>query len=93
MRTPAVDTPVLAGVARAAVLELARKEHVAVEEAELSIDDLLGAEEVFLTNVVMQVMPVARVERHDVGDGRPGAVTRRLRDLLAEQVRKECAGG
>ena len=49
-------------------------------EKDLTIDDLLGANEVFITNVIMQVMPVVGIEKHNVGEGKPGGVTR---DLIA----------
>ena len=91
LKTPPPDTPVLPGIARAVVLELARKMGIAAAETALSIDDLLDADEVFLTNVVMQVMPVTKVERRDIADGKVGAVTRRLREAYGEVVRRECA--
>lgn len=89
--TPPVETPVLPGVARATVMSLS--DELGIESAEqfLSIDDLLDAEEVFLTNVVVQAVPVTRVERRDIGDGTVGPVSRRLLDAFREEVRKECA--
>ncbi len=90
--TPPLDTPVLPGIARGIVIKLARKAGIEVQERPLSIDDLLDANEVMLTNVIMQVMPVSRVEKHDIADGRPGPITRRLREAFRDLVRKECAG-
>ena len=69
--TPPLDTPVLPGIARALVLELCGREGIRCDEAALTIDALLDAEEVFLTNSIMQVMPVVLIERRAVGDGRP----------------------
>ena len=92
LKTPPLDTPVLPGVARGAVLELAHQAGIEAEECPLSIDDLLDAEEVFLTNVIMQVMPVVRVEKHDIGDHRVGPQTRQLSKLFQDLVRKECGG-
>jgi len=67
LSTPPLDTPVLPGIARKAVLELARAEGIECRERELTIQDLLQAEEVFLTNSLMELMPVCHVERHPVG--------------------------
>ncbi|MBI4579011.1 MAG: aminotransferase class IV family protein [Planctomycetes bacterium] len=78
VKTPQLDTPVLPGVTRAAVIELARRENVPVDESPCTIDDLLEADEVFLTNAIMEVMPVTRVERHAIGSGKPGPIARAL---------------
>lgn len=90
LRTPALETPVLPGIARSAVLELAQARGMRTEFAPLIIDDLLDADEVFLTNVAMQVMPVIRVERRDIKESKVGPVTRELLDSFRELVRKEC---
>ena len=84
LKTPPLDTPVLPGVTRAIVLELAQAGGIPADEAPCSIDDLLDADEVFLTNAIMEVMPVSRVERRGIGGEKPGDVTR----ALAEAYRK-----
>jgi branched-chain amino acid aminotransferase len=89
-KTPPVDTPVLPGVARKVVLELAGAEGIAYREAPLTINDLLGAEEVFLTNSIMEVMPVCRIERHAVGDEKPGPITGQLAEAYRLRVTAEC---
>ncbi|RKY23137.1 MAG: hypothetical protein DRP62_06525, partial [Planctomycetota bacterium] len=70
--TPPIGTPVLAGVARKTVCETAMKNSIELVEKDLSIDDVLGADEIFITNVIMQIMPVSGVEKHTVGDGKVG---------------------
>jgi branched-chain amino acid aminotransferase len=92
LKTPPLDTPVLPGIARAVVIEIAQKDALETHECALTIDDLLDADEVFLTNTIMQVMPVIRVEKHAIGDARPGPVTKRLRGEYARIIRKECGG-
>ena len=90
VHTPPLDTPVLPGIARGVVLELCRRIQVPTREADLNINDLLDAQEVFLTNVVLQVLPVIRVEKRDIADGRVGPVTRQLLGEFQDCVRKEC---
>jgi len=90
LATPPLDTPVLPGIARAAVIELAKVQGLSAEEEPLTIDDLLGADEVLLTNVIMQVVPVVKIEKHDVGGGRVGPMAKRLREAFHQLVRKEC---
>ena len=75
---------VLPGTTRAAVIELAKASGVEVIRASISITDLLDADEVFLTNCSMNVMPVTRIERKTVGDEKPGQLTRTLANSLSE---------
>jgi branched-chain amino acid aminotransferase len=92
LKTPPLDTPVLPGIARGVVIDIARQAGIEAHECPLSIDDLLDADEVFLTNAIMQVMPVRRVEKHDIRDARVGPMTRRLLAEYCECVRRECGG-
>lgn len=92
LRTPPLDTPVLPGITRGVVCELARAEQVTIEEGLLTIDDLLAAQEVFLTNALMGLMPVTRIERHAVGNEKPGALTRLLSERYRELVARETGG-
>ncbi len=90
LATPPVDTPLLPGITRAAVLELAPAVGVEVEQRSLTINDLLDADEVFLTNTIMELMPVCRVEKRDIGHGKPGPITQELRSAYRAVVEKEC---
>jgi len=88
--TPPINTPVLPGVARKTVCLLAGQNSIKLTEKDLTIDDLLGADEIFLTNVIMQVMPITKVEKHTVGDGRVGDVTKKLQTSFDQFVKSEC---
>jgi para-aminobenzoate synthetase / 4-amino-4-deoxychorismate lyase len=78
--TPPLDGRILAGMARAAILELAHAEGLQAREQALSVADLLAAEETFLTNSVRGIEPATSL------DGIPlpgcGPVSRRLADAL-----------
>lgn len=78
LRTPPLDTPVLPGVTRAMVIELAIKEGLAVDQQPCTINDLLDADEVFVTNAIMEIMPVSQVERRAIGNQRVGEITSRI---------------
>jgi len=88
--TPPIITPVLAGVARKTVCQLALKNSIKLVEKDLYIDDVLSADEIFLTNIIMQVMPISRVEKHTVGDGKPGPMTKSLQKYFDEFIKSEC---
>jgi branched-chain amino acid aminotransferase len=88
--TPPIATPVLAGVSRKTVFQLALKNSIEFIEKNLYISDLLDADEIFLTNVIMQIMPICRVENHQVGSGKPGQVTNKLLKEFDEFIKNEC---
>ena len=88
--TPPTSTPVLPGTVRGAVMELAEANGIPCEEKEIDINLLLAAQELFLTGSVLEVMPVTSIEKHVVGDGAPGVVTKRMMDLYQTLVQKEC---
>ncbi len=90
LQTPPVSTPVLPGIARGLIIEIARRAGVPVEERPLTINDLLDADEVFLTNSIMRVMPVVRVERKDIGEGKVGSISRKLFEAYRVVVAEEC---
>ncbi|MDB5299561.1 MAG: putative branched-chain-amino-acid aminotransferase, partial [Phycisphaerales bacterium] len=77
---------VLPGITRAAVIELAREAGIEVQFAAVDVNRLLEAQELFLTNSIMGLMPVCRVERKAVGDDKPGAITLRLSEMYAGEV-------
>lgn len=87
--TPPVEEGLLPGITRACVLELAADVPVPAEQRPLTVNDLLGADEVFLTNSIMELMPVRQVERREIGDGGPGPVTRRLAEAYRACVARE----
>jgi len=92
--TPPVDTPALPGIVREAVLELCEVLKIEADaENRLTVKDMLAAEEMFLTGSCTGVRPVARVERHAVGDEKPGQVTQRIMTAYRELVESECARG
>jgi len=88
--TPPIETPVLAGVARKAICQMALKDSIKLIEKDLLINDVLGADEIFMTNVIMQVMPIIKVEKHIVGDGRVGPMAKDLKRKFEELIEKGC---
>jgi branched-chain amino acid aminotransferase len=79
-QTPYVKSNVLPGTTRAAIIDIARAAEIPVRIHSLTISDLLDADEVFLTNSVMGVMPVCRVERKPIANDIPGPITGQLRE-------------
>ena len=81
----------LPGITRQVTLELATAAGILPHERPLTIHDLLAAKEVFLTNAIMGLMPVTHIEKHTVGDGNPGPLTRQLRAAYEQTLITETA--
>ena len=68
LRTPSLDGPILPGITRRVVLELAREEGIPVEEGQYTPDEIRSADEVFLTNSTWELRPVETVDGLSIGD-------------------------
>ncbi len=77
--TPPVWSGVLDGITRRAVLAAAKRLQVPVREVPVTRHELFNAEEAFLTNVLMDLLPVREVDGRRIGDKIPGPITRRLK--------------
>ena len=80
--TPALACGLLDGITRDIVLSLAQEAHIPVEQGQFGIEAIQKADECFLTNTSMGVMPVTMVDGHPVGNGAPGLLTEQLHRLF-----------
>ncbi len=87
--TPSQESGILPGITREAVLELVHALGIEAVEGEIPLADLFQAEEAFLTNSLIEVMPLSEVDGKPIGSGRPGPVTRRLMAAYKEMVERE----
>ena len=76
--TPPRSAGILAGITRGVLLKLASGHGIPVSEEPLSLVDALAAEEAMITSSIRGVMPVTTIDKHPIGSGRPGPITRRL---------------
>jgi branched-chain amino acid aminotransferase len=84
--TPYPSSAVLPGVTRSVVFDLAREANMPVRLAAVNVNELLDADELFITNSAMGVMPVCRIERKAFGNDRPGPVTTALASRYRERL-------
>ena len=88
--TPPVADGALPGTVRALVCaELAPRIGCDVSETHLAGSALREADEVFLTNALMGIMPVCAIDGRRVGAGAPGPITRKLQTAYAEWMRAQ----
>ncbi|HEX2344282.1 MAG TPA: aminotransferase class IV [Vicinamibacterales bacterium] len=84
--TPALDAGLLPGITRAFVIEIGRDIGVPVSEATLRLEDLLGADEAFVTGTTRELTPVVRVDDRQIGSGKPGPITKRLLEAFHKRA-------
>lgn len=89
LRTPTVDAGALEGVTRNLVLELANKAGIPAIETTLSRHDVYIADEMFLTGTGAEIIPVTKVDDRTIGTGKPGPITRQLREAFTAATRGE----
>ena len=79
---------VLPGTTRNVVLELAERAGIPERRIEISRDDLMSADEVWLAAATREVVAVTRVDGEPIGNGRPGPLWRRVYDLFQAYKRE-----
>jgi branched-chain amino acid aminotransferase len=78
LMTPPVEIGALEGITRDATIGLAGPLEIPFHEKLLRMEDLYGAEEVFLTGTAAEIIPVVKIDRQRIGNGKPGEITLRL---------------
>ncbi len=86
--TRELSNDILHGITRKAVLRFAREAQMEVEERAFTIAEAQAADEAFITSASTFVMPVVEVDGARLGDGTPGPVARRLREIYLEESLK-----
>ncbi len=76
--TPSVDCGLLPGITRQVVFEICSHLGILCKERKIKPEEIWDADEIFLTNSIREILPVARINTHQVRDGKPGAITRLL---------------
>ena len=72
--------PILNGVTRAVVFDIIHREGYRLVERPFTVAEAKAAREAFLTSTTADLLPVVRIDGAPIGDGKPGPLSRRLRD-------------
>jgi D-alanine transaminase len=86
--TRQLSTDILHGITRASVLRFAAEAQFVVEERPFTVAEAQAADEAFSTAASIFVMPVVEVDGKPVGNGTPGPVAARLREIYLDEMRK-----
>lgn len=84
--TPPTDAGILEGVTRDVVLELAREAGIPTFEKTMTRYDVYVADECFMTGTAAEVIGVVKVDDRKIGDGKPGPITRKLKELFEQHT-------
>ncbi len=87
--TPPVEAGGLEGITRGVVMRLAQQEGFKVVEKNLTRHDLYVCDELFLTGTAAEVIGIVEIDKRIIGDGKPGPITRLLREKFDNCVRQE----
>ena len=88
LRTPPTDAGILEGITRNAILELAKAASIPIQEVALTRHDVYTADECFLTGTGAEVIPVVKCDTRVIGTGKPGPITRQLRERFQQLTRQ-----
>jgi len=81
---------ILKGITKDVILQLCEQHKIPVLEQTFTIDELAAADEVFLASTTSEVMPIIAIDGKTVGDGHPGAVTKKIQELFTREIEKQC---
>lgn len=81
LRTRHLSNDILAGITRDAILTLSREQHIPIIEEPFTVTQAQAAKEAFVTSASTLVHPVVEIDGIPIGDGKPGPIARRLREL------------
>lgn len=87
--TPREESGLLPGITRRVVLELVTSLGLKAYNRRVSLDELMGTEEAFLTNSLIEIMPLVEIDGRQIGKGKPGPITQRIHKAYKNLVRKE----
>ena len=85
--TPPASLGILQGITRDTVIALAKAQGVTVREPLITQYDVYNADEVFLTGTAAEVIPAVHIDGRDIGDGKPGPMTKQLIAAFREHTK------
>lgn len=89
LKTPPASPYVLKGITRQVVLEIAREHKIPFLEERITLENLLKADEVFITNTGIEIVPVTRIDSQAIGNKKPGILTGFFHDEFLKCVEAE----
>ena len=86
IKTPPLDADILNGITRDSVIQLIRSDGIKLIEKNITVTELLKADEVFMTGTAAEVKSVTKIDRTSIGKGKPGIITKTLQKSFMDIV-------
>ena len=86
IKTPPLDADILNGITRDSVIQLIRSDGIKLIEKNITVNELLKADEVFMTGTAAEVKSVTKIDRITIGKGKPGIITKTLQKSFMDVV-------
>ena len=80
---------VLPGIRRRTLIEIAEKADIEIDQRAFAVAEALQADEAFISSATTITLAVVSIDGHDIGDGQPGPITMRLRELYKNRILDE----
>ncbi|WP_299089990.1 D-amino-acid transaminase [uncultured Metabacillus sp.] len=91
IKTHPATNLILNGITRKVMLEICRQNNIEIKEETFTIEELLQADEVFLTGTTTEIMPIIEIDKSKIGNGTPGTITKQLQRYFKEKVAECCS--
>lgn len=91
--TRPLSNSILPGIRRRTLLELAESAGIEIEQRLFTLDEALAADEAFISSATTMALGVVEIDGQQIGDGKPGPVTLKMRELYTNRVLEEAANG
>ncbi|MBS4195080.1 D-amino-acid transaminase [Lederbergia citri] len=85
IKTHPATNLILNGITRQVVARLCKENNIPFSEEAFTLEELRNADEIFVTSTTSEVMPVVKLDEREIGNGKPGQVTRKLQTLFVEE--------
>ena len=87
--TRQLSNSILPGIRRRTLLELAAKSDIDIEQRPFTVAEALAADEAFISSATTMCLGVVEIDGHTIGNGKPGPVTQKLRELYTQRALEE----
>lgn len=82
---------ILKGITREIVINIAQESNFPLIQTHFTVDELLDADEVFITSTTLEVIPIIQVDHQKIGEGRPGLITQTIQREYGNKINQEVA--